>query len=662
MKTSRANKGQFSIIAALLVSVILVSAVISTYTMVRHAPLQDSPKVLTAIGEMNADIKRILDFTVGYYGSILRVTGNSTYAQGLTTSYLSSGLVNIARSHPEWNPSFELNSEQVSTRWYMPESYSVGNISVTYSLAALGIEGVKFETSSALKVTMLESDAGVARIRVTRDNAEPELGLSKENFWFYNYTDDSTWELINPENKPVISSNGVYNITIPLNVNPNAYSIQVGDTRGLIVSAFYSPRSIESGVPQYTYTFDWNVEGMKSIYSTLSDDTMVIEVLQNGTLCWLGQNLALTTLEKPIPPVPIKGLHVNTTISGVNREVPFQVEYWASGYKVPLGFAGNASLFNRNTMVVFIVNHNVDSATLWWDGSDTATQTSYAWNNIYFEDDDVDDPNTGFLSNDILDLTINMANPAFAVTSSMGVSTSTANFLRINNETPVYWADPAYVIHHGIVRDIVQQEAEWDYDGELGFPNLYSQIVLTLPANATYYTYTARTIFVDSSDVDVEDRSINDLSVLQLTVTPGGPGTGECITEDGVNATGFPVPSDLDVAFNAATEWAHHWSEFLKNGIGAGVMFTDSSNLKLYTFDSISGYETGALVVDKQYSDTIGYIEVNPVHIPSAEFDYALNVAWHGAVVTFNGEPIYPSSGYSGLWVMVEYPPSVTVE
>ena len=124
-KNSRANKGQFSIIAALLVSVILVTAVISTYTMVRHAPIQDSPKVLTAIGEMNANIKKILDFTIGYYGSILQVTGNSTYARGLTTSYLSSGLVNIARSHPEWNPSFNLNFERFFTRWFMPRSYSV---------------------------------------------------------------------------------------------------------------------------------------------------------------------------------------------------------------------------------------------------------------------------------------------------------------------------------------------------------------------------------------------------------------------------------------------------------------------------------------------------------------------------------------------------------
>ena len=224
MKKSRANKGQFSIIAALLVSVILVTAVISTYSMVRHAPLQDSPKFLTAIGEMNADIKRILDFTVGYYGSILQVTGNSTYARGLTTSYLQSGLINIARSHPEWNPSFTLNFEELSTRWYMPYSYSMGNISITYSLASLGLEGVQYLTSSVLEVNMLEPiNPNEARVNVIRDNTQPELGLGRENFWFYKYDyDDSTWELINPENDPTICSNGTYIIDIPTGVDPEA--------------------------------------------------------------------------------------------------------------------------------------------------------------------------------------------------------------------------------------------------------------------------------------------------------------------------------------------------------------------------------------------------------------------------------------------------------
>jgi hypothetical protein len=661
MKTSRSNKGQFSIIAALLVSVILVSAVISTYTMVRHAPLQDSPKVLTAIGEMNSDIKRILDFTVGYYGSILRVTGNSTYAQTLTTQYLSSGLVNIARSHPEWNPSLKLDTNHVSTRWYMPESYSVGSISVSYSLTALGIKDVKYETSSALKVTMLESSSGVARVEVLRDNYEPELGLTRENFWFYNYTDDSNWELIHPENNPTISSTGIYNITIPLNVDPDAYSIQIGDRRGLLVSAFYSPRSVESGIPQYTYSFNWDADGMESIYNQLASDTMVIEALQNGTLRWLDQNLALTTTPKRIPPVAVKALHVNTTtLNGVNSEVSFQVEDWASGYKVPLGLTGNTSLFKNNNMVVFLVNHNVEKVTLWWDGSDTTTQTSFAWKNKYFESDYLDQSGNGFLSNNILNLDIDASGDAFAVTSDMGTSSSRAEFLLINGEDPDYGANPAYVIHNGIVRDIVQQEAEWDYD-ENGFPNLYAQIVLTLPANSTFYTYAVRTIFVDSSEIDIDDRIINDLSLLQLDVTPGGSGIGACVTENGVNANGFPVPSALEGVFNNTTEWAHHWIEFLKSDRGVGVMFTDNSNLKLYRFDSLASSKVGSLFID-MVSDDQAYIQVNPVHQPFAEFDSPLDITWYGAVVTFNGEPIYQSANDGGLWVMVEYPPTVTVD
>jgi hypothetical protein len=794
MKTTRANKGQFSIIAALLVSVILVTAIISTYTMVRHAPIQDSPKVLTAIGEMNSDIKRILDFTVGYYGSILKVTGNSTYAKGLTTTYLSSGLLNIARSHPEWNPSFELNSQNVTTCWFMPESSSIGNISVTYSLAALGIEGVKYETSSALKVTMLESVAGVARVNVTRDYTEPELGLTRENFWFYNYTDDSTWDLVNPTNI-VISSSGVYNLTLPEGIDPDVYSLQVEDDRGITVSAFYSPASVDpsSGIPHFTYTFDWDATGMLDIYEELSTDNFVIEVLQDGTLMWLGQTLEVTPRARPIPPISIKALRVNATSSGVNQEVPFQVEDWASDYKVPLGLAGNNSIFNNNNMIVFLVNDNIDEITLWWDGNDTAIQTSYAWKNVYFNDD----PSSDILDNGQLRLDVYSF---YVMSRVIGESEIyRADFLRVNDDEPDYGAEPAYVIYNGVVRDIIQQEPEYSGGGVFGCPNFYSQVYLTLPAHTTYYTYSVRTIFVDS----LQPRAAEDLSVIQLSNLPGAP-----LTEDGTSV-GYPETSASTGLFYDPypTDWAHHWSQNVDNSAdvvlinaesfegtwppagwtatggwnkendsyhhgsysadcdggsglsylttpdlntsdatkiyvdfwyrdggceddefllqyfngtswnriydlgsisssswqhyqveitdnqyfksdfkirwysntnngndnawvdlvsitkvvsvegsaGAGIMFTDADNERLYIFDN--GAPSGALDV------TSTSIEVNPVDddLYVVSLSDPLDVTWYGAVVTFDGEPIYRSSDNVGLWVMVEYPPSVTV-
>ncbi|MBT8171767.1 hypothetical protein KJN74_02710, partial [Candidatus Bathyarchaeota archaeon] len=429
-KGNRSNKGQFSVIAALLVSVILVSAVISSYTMVRHSAIQETPEVLTAIGEINAGIESILDFTVGYYGSIIQVTGNTTYARKLAASYLSSGLVNIARSHPEWNPSFTLDSHQVSTNWFMPESYSFGELAVTYSLGALGIEGVSYETSSVLSVTMLESSFGEARIYVTRDNSEPELGLTKESFWFYNYSySESNWELVNPTNI-VVSANGIYTITLPSGVNPDGYSVQIEDNRGIMVSAFYSQSSIESGlgIPHYIYSFDWTSTGLLDIYESLSTDTFVVELLQNGSINWLGQNLEISTRSRPIPPVPIKAFQVNATINGVNQKIPFQIENWASEYMVPMGLAGNESIFKNNNMIVFLVNNEITNVTLWWNGNDNVIQTPYAWENVYFSDD-VSNANHILLSNGDLDLNVDLNGGNLVITSTVGSISSTAEFL-----------------------------------------------------------------------------------------------------------------------------------------------------------------------------------------------------------------------------------------
>jgi len=329
---------------------------------------------------------------------------------------------------------------------------------------------------------------------------------------------------------------------------------------------------------------------------------------------------------------------------------------------MPLGLTSNASIFSSRNMLVFLVNHEVEKVTLWWDGRDIATQTKYAWENIYFNDDPDASYSYGVLNNGIVRLRVyNFRIESTVVGRS---TTSTAKFMRINEDyEPTYGADPAYVIYNGIVRDIIQQEAEWS-GGVPNCPNVYSQIVLTLPANATYYTYALRTIFVDSSGVNPA-RTLNELSVLELSIYPGESGTGECITEDGINATGFPIPSYLEGLFynsSSATGWAHHWSEFLKGNKGAGIMFTNNSNFNLYTFDSIAGYKTGALDVDKQTSNTIGHIEVNPVERYQASFINPLDVTWHGAVVTFEDAPIYPSSGGNiGLWVIVEHPPIIAV-
>ena len=785
------SKGQFSIIAALLVAVVLITTVIVTYSTIRNSPVQDQPQILGAIDETNFAVKQILGFTVGYYGSVLKVTGNSSYARTLAMNYLRSGLVNIGNMHPEWSPSFNVQGSGLYAYWFTNTSYSGGTLAVTYNLTGLGIYGITYETSCRLTVQVGKTVGNnQTQLVVTKDEDEPLINLGKQSFRFYRYMyANSTWRLITPSTEPVAFANGTYIIDIPSGIDPYSYFIQVQDSRGLTVvaSSFsrytctltWNPENTEQkyavtastpeiiGVPDGNYvtidqgetceatdyhggtgtikqvyfnihyygsvsgTLEWyyqlNGGGWNKIenlpeggsaaspltrtynatnlraswtwnnlntthirfrnndnqssenayvdamyvtvtvqtadyYSTLQNATIVAELLQNGTLRWLGQNLQLTTQAKPIPPIPVKSIHINQTMNGINREVPFQVEDWASDYRIPLGLTNNASVFSGRTMLVFLANPNVSKITIWWNGSDTATQTPYAYTNLYF----ADDTSNGVLDNGILKLQFGSG---FTLTSTVGSSSCTAKFMRINNEWSIYGSSLAYVIHHGIVRDIIHQEAEWS-GGANNCPNLYAHIVLTLPANATYYTYRLRLMFVESQ----QSRSISDLSLIQLQTTISkdkwGSEWSEIRTENGT-LSGSPLISYNEGFFHNFSGsfengWAHHWSELIENNHGFGVMMNTQQNLQLYVLDEIAGNKTGGINIDNSYSgnDQTVTIEVKPASsLTTVSFTHALDVIWCGAVATFDGDnPIYSDNGgTTGLWITVEYPPTIAV-
>jgi hypothetical protein len=370
--------------------------------------------------------------------------------------------------------------------------------------------------------------------------------------------------------------------------------------------------------------------------------------LQNGTMRWLGQNLQLTTSTNPIPPIPIKAFHVTQTIDGVNLEVPFQIEDWASEYQNPLGLASNASLFSNRNMLVFLVNSKVSQVTIWWDGSDSAIQTPHAYRNIYFSDN----PSNGILRNGKLNLQISSD---FAITSSVGTTQTTATFMRINGVAPSYGANLAYIIYNGVVRDIIHQEAEWS-SGITGCPNVYSQIVITLPANVHYYTYQLKLMFINSE----QSRTITELVPIRLSSS-----LSQIQTENGT-LNGTPVTVNTTSGSNSFHNfsdgtWQHHWSQFISaSNTGGGIMFTSLHNQKLYVFDSIAETTTGILRADSSNRR----IELQPI-TSSTSFQHAFDVTWHGAVATFDNTktPIYAIQNgiATGLWVLVEYPPTVTV-
>lgn len=1156
------RKGQFTIIAAMLVAVVLIAAVMTTYSAIRYAQLEDQPRVLSAVDEINLALKHVLGFTVGYYGSVLQVTGNTTYAKQLAFNYLRSGLENIGDIRPEWGPSFEIVTYDLYTYWFTNVSYSAGSFSVKYDLIGLGVYNMTYSTWCRLDVEILGTTPdNQTRIRITKDGGEPVVNLGRQSLKFYRYLyTNLTWEHVSPSDEPTVYADGTYEIAVPSGIDPESYIVRVEDSRGIVVVAssfnhytinlewntpysnqtadyvdllsdvdavpdkgvhsnftaqqygpdgifdtlteaasgttpkYYYPdywsglgstawvsgnltdlksdngvymqlrsyptaysstdystigfdsanstiltsqansvswkhttgtgpnrvllvavdvfnsggtpttvtsvtydgialtqvatavyssnpqvrsyvflltnptagtrtitvtfaastlavcgsvtytnvnqtspvlanntasgsgtsasvsvtasgsyskmlyghlgtyrtsqysvtegsgqtnrwaqtgeqykgrasdKSFTSGsttmswtmgssaswvaiavllqptrlpieytceveftgysdtvslegltwtidgsatiadvgvtfqlynyvagqyptsgdgymtatvgttdvtktqiitanpasfqnstgywkikitavkststqfdmkfdlvrfspevtnyaleleeqwinvnatnprqdlcirtgalgneplkvevrsgsswvtvinalqpntwnnvsVTQYitssTFTIrfkgtsdasdttqdSWNIDAVllkpkpdPSFLLTLQESTIVVELLQNGTMRWLGQGLQMTTQTLPIPPIPVKAINMSRTRNGVEEQMPFQIEDWASEYRIPQGLTSNATVFSNRQMLVFLVDVYVSKITIWWDGSDNANQTSLAYTNKYFTGDD---PNNNRLENGKIRLQIG----SFSVTSTViGTSTnSTANFMRINGENSVYGAGAAYVIHHGVIRDIIQQEAEWS-GGADNCPNLYANIVITLPANVTYYTYDLRLMFIDSA----QSRVITELRPISLTVSPSSPAA---MTENGT-LSGFPIVTNGTGTFYNYTSggWTpHHWSQLISGTRGAGIMFTDKANQMLYVFNSITGSSVGAI----KNTESTKTIELLPVASGSVSFTYALDVSWHGAVVTFDGTtPIYRSSDESGLWILVEYPPTATV-
>ena len=163
-------------------------------------------------------------------------------------------------------------------------------------------------------------------------------------------------------------------------------------------------------------------------------------------------------------------------------------------------------------------------------------------------------------------------------------------------------------------------------------------------------------MFITSSQA----RTITDLCPIKVVSSL----SGQAMTEDGTQAD-YPIIANGTNTFNnyGGSSWTeHHFSQIITaNSKGAGIMFTDRQNIKLYVFDSIAGDSTGALSPNTSQSQ----IELLPVTLSQVSFTYAYDVTWQGAVATFDGQTplcsLYDATTPWGLWILAETPPTLTV-
>ena len=161
-------------------------------------------------------------------------------------------------------------------------------------------------------------------------------------------------------------------------------------------------------------------------------------------------------------------------------------------------------------------------------------------------------------------------------------------------------------------------------------------------------------MFTDSQ----RDRTISDICAVRLTSLISTIQT----ENDTINNVATGTGDFYNYAFGSGNWTAHHWSQFFSGLSGAGILFTDTANIQLYTFDSFAGKPTGAV----RTSSASKTIELAPVSLHQiSSFRYPLDITWKGAIATFDSPstPVYylNAGKPAGLWILAEIQPQITV-
>lgn len=179
------KKGQFIIIAVLIIAIMMVSIGALLYTAVTYYKHEPWREYLTLIGNIELSSRSLVELTL------------SNYTHTLNTNILKANLEqwqsNLAKIYPghgialtyslasgtEYNYSLGL-----TYNWNKTSSFSAANATFNLNITSIGLTGYKFMATAFLNLTILNVDSTNKEIDVTVTGEDGTLvtNLKKDNF------------------------------------------------------------------------------------------------------------------------------------------------------------------------------------------------------------------------------------------------------------------------------------------------------------------------------------------------------------------------------------------------------------------------------------------------------------------------------------------------
>jgi len=378
--SSRGERGQFVIIAALMMAIMIVSIAVVMYSTVSYYRYESWEEYMGVVDNVMAGSKQVLVSMLANYTKSFDETGIAD--KSVVGDMLLHWATDLYRAFPGYglNVSFSKRSafitvgsynrwvnDFIKCYWHFPEGLSAICAEAKIDALKFGLYG--YNTSA---LYYLYAKVDISYIAKNLDNIQninvtviqesgPARDLTSSNFEVLRF-DPSTndWRAVDLIANET-SDPGVYKLTFKSeNIAKPYYKwllITVRDNRGVRVR-----------LCTYTY-IEFEVERKTPVSKMTSsaDEIYTLECGIGGHWYWNGKELTVEgdiTIMPPFPPVPIKQFRVNVTQTGSSSQLvasPCQYEIWDKvtwhnkTIEVPRGLAEPWARFNVSSRIVFQV-------------------------------------------------------------------------------------------------------------------------------------------------------------------------------------------------------------------------------------------------------------------------------------------------------------------
>ncbi|TET66085.1 hypothetical protein E3J49_00025 [Candidatus Bathyarchaeota archaeon] len=187
-KLIKNKKGQFIIIAFLMIAIMITSIgalMHGAVTYYKHEPWQE---YLTLIGSIELNSRRLVELSLANYTN----TPNQTNPNILKNN-LENWQINLTRIYPDYGIALNYTLANgtnynyylgLACYWNKTASFSAANANFNLNIASIGLTGYKFTAVAFLNLTTLNVNTTTNEITVTvkGEDKTPITNLEKDNF------------------------------------------------------------------------------------------------------------------------------------------------------------------------------------------------------------------------------------------------------------------------------------------------------------------------------------------------------------------------------------------------------------------------------------------------------------------------------------------------